>query len=313
MNKIYILNENILLSKTNIFEFNNNNLIEKYKNILLNKLSYNYNNESKIFIFGIIKKFEEFISSNSEINYQYQKLITDKYLIKKFNKEDNLPILSIIYIIYSFYSEKSKNKDEIILHMCYFIINKFNNLSYAMLLCSKLKSEDHKSKYNKYLLTEDIKDYLILKLNTKSKKERIKNIQFGSIILYNLYINLFKLKIYDAICNQIDYFDLLKNNVTTNKTTDNFLKTGENIFKIRKEIIIIWEKIVKLNPFCDDCHGDFILYLETIVQDEIQAKEESKKYQLLKNNKSQEKYNFYHTMFVQDTSSLLLVDGYLSN
>ena len=313
MNKINELNENTLLTKTNIFEFNNESLIEKYKNILLNKLSDNYNNESKIFIFGIIKKFEEFISSNAEINYQYQKLINDKYLIKKFNKEDTLPILSIIYIIYSFYSEKSKNKDDIILHMCYFIINKFNNLSYAILLCSKLKSEGHKNIYNKYLLTEDIKEYLILKLNTKSKKESIKHVQFGSIILYNLYINLFKLKIYDAICNQIDYFDLLKNNVTTNKTTDNFLKSGENIFKIRKDIITIWEKIIKLNPFCDDCHTDFILYLETIIQDEILAREESKKYQLLKNNKSQEKYNFYHTMFVQDTSSLLLVDGYLTN
>ena len=313
MNKIYALNENVLLTKTNIFEFNNKNLIEKYKNILLKNLSCNYNNDSKIYIFGIIKKFEEFISSNSEINYQYQKLINDKYLIKKFNKENILPILSIIYIIYSFYSEKSKNKDDIILHMCYFIINKFNNLSYAIFLCSKLKSEGHKSKYNKYLLAEDIKEYLILKLNSKSKKETIRQVQFGSIILYNLYINLFKLKIYDAICNQIDYFDLLKNNVTTNKTTDNFLKTGENIFKIRKDIITIWEKIIKLNPFCDDCHGDFILYLETIIQDEILAREESKKYQLLKNNKSQEKYNFYHTMFVQDTSSLLLVDGYLSN
>jgi len=187
MNKVNILNENLLLIKTNIFEFNNKNLIEKYKNVLLNKLSNNYNNESKIFIFGIIKKFEAFISSNSEINYQYRKLINDKYLIKKFNNEDTLPILSIIYIIYSFYSEKSKNKDDIILHMCYFIINKFSNLSYAILLCSKLKSESHKNIYNKYLLAEDIKEHLILKLNTKSKKESIKHVQFGSIILYNLY------------------------------------------------------------------------------------------------------------------------------
>ena len=121
------------------------------------------------------------------------------------------------------------------------------------------------------------------------------------------------MKIYDAICNQIDYFDLLKNGVTTNKTSINFLKTGENIFKIKKDIIAIWEKIIKLNPFCDDCHGDFILYLQTIVQDEILAREETKKYQLLKNNKSQEKYNFYHTIFIQDTSSLLLIDGYLTN
>ena len=197
--------------------------------------------------------------------------------------------------------------------MCYFLINKFNNVTYASLLCSKLKSKGHKELYYKYLLIEDIKEYLILKLNKKTKKESIKQIQLGSAILYYLYIDLFKLKVYDAICTQIDYFDLLKNSVTTNKTTENILKSGENIFKVRKEIITIWNKIIKLNPFCDDCYGDYMLYLDTILQDEILVREQSKNYQLLKNNKSQEKYNIYHTMFVRDTSTILLVDGYLSS
>ena len=279
---------------------------------ILTRLDYNYN-ESKILIFGIIKKFEEFISNNPEINYQYQNLINNEYLNKKFNKEDSLPILSIIYLIYTFFYEKALNKDIITFHLCYFLINKFNNVTYASLLCSKLKSEGHKKLYYKYLLTEDIKEYLILKLNRKTKKESIKQIQLGSAILYYLYIDLFKLKVYDAICTQIDYFDLLKNSVTTNKTTENILKSGENIFKVRKEIITIWNKIIKLNPFCDDCHGDYLLYLDTILQDEILVREESKNYQLLKNNKSQEKYNIYHTMFVRDTSAILLVDGYLSS
>ena len=279
---------------------------------ILTRLDYNYN-ESKILIFGIIKKFEEFISNNPEINYQYQNLINNEYLNKKFNKEDSLPILSIIYLIYTFFYEKALNKDIITFHLCYFLINKFNNVTYASLLCSKLKSEGHKKLYYKYLLTEDIKEYLILKLNRKTKKESIKQIQLGSAILYYLYIDLFKLKVYDAICTQIDYFDLLKNSVTTNKTTENILKSGENIFKVRKEIITIWNKIIKLNPFCDDCYGDYMLYLDTILQDEILVREQSKNYQLLKNNKSQEKYNIYHTMFVRDTSAILLVDGYLSS
>jgi len=311
-NRVNKLQENSLLTKTNVFEFSNQNLIEKYKNILLKILENKYDNESKIFIFGIIKKFEEYISNNPEINYQYQKLISNEYLNKKYNKEDSLPILSIIYLIYTFFYEKSANKDSITFQMCYFLINKFKNVTYASLLCSKLKTDGHKKLYYKYLITEDIKEYLILKLSKKTKKESIKQIQLGSSILYYLYIDLFKLKIYDAICTQIDYFDLLKNSVTTNKTTENVLKSGENIFKIRKEIITIWNKIIKLNPFCDDCHGDYMLYLDTILQDEILVREESKNYQSLKNIKSQEKYNIYHTMFVRDTSSILLVDGYLS-
>jgi len=311
-NRVYKLKENSLLTKTNVFEFSNHNLIEKYRNILLKRLEYNYDNESKIFIFGIINKFEEFISNNPEISYQYQKLINNEYLKKKYNKEDSLPILSIIYLIYTFFYEKALNKDFITFYMCYFLINKFNNVTYACLLCSKLKSEGHKKLYYKYLLTEDIKEYLLLKLNKKAKKESINQIQLGSSILYYLYIDLFKLKVYDAICTQIDYFDLLKNSVTTNKTTENILKSGENIFKIRKEILTIWNKIINLNPFCDDCHGDYMLYLDNILQDEILVREETKKYQLLKNNKSQEKYSIYHTMFIRDTSTILLVDGYLS-
>jgi hypothetical protein len=78
-NRIYKLQENSLLTKNNVFEFSNINLIEKYKNILLKKLENNFNNESKIFIFGIIKKFEEFISNNPEISYQYQKIINNEY------------------------------------------------------------------------------------------------------------------------------------------------------------------------------------------------------------------------------------------
>ena len=312
-NNIYKFQENSLLIKTNVFEFSNQNLIEKYKNILLKRLENNYDNESKIYIFGIIKKFEEFINNNPEISYQYHKLINNEYLNKKYNREDSLPILSIIYLIYSFFYEKSVNKDNITFQMCYFLINKFKNVTYASLLCSKLKSEGHKNLYYKYLITEDIKEYLILKLDKKTKKESIKKIQLGSSILYYLYIDLFKLKVYDAICTQIDYFDLLKNSLTTNKTTENVLKSGDNIFKIRKEIIAIWNKIIKLNPFCDDCYGDYMLYLDTILQDEILVREESKNYQLLKNIKSQEKYNIYHTMFVRDTSSILLVDGYLSS
>lgn len=302
-----------LLTENNIFEFKNIKTLEKYKNILLNYISdkNTNNNKSKILILGIIKKFEEFSKSNPEINYHYNKLLTDNNLLKKITIED-LPILSIIYILYSYYSEKFVQKEEVIFHMSYFVINKFNNPTYAMYLCSKLKIDGIKDLYFKYTLSEDIKDYLIHKLKKNSNKESIKHVQIGSVILYYLYAELFKIKIYDATTNQIEYFDLLKNNITTNKTTENFLKMSESILKCRKEIMNIWEKIIELNPFSDEYHKDYTLYLDNIIEDEFLSKEESKKYILLNNNKSQEKNNIYHQMFLVDTSSVLLVDGYLS-
>ena len=39
INKAYIILENLLITESNIFEFNNIIFIEKYKNILLKKLS----------------------------------------------------------------------------------------------------------------------------------------------------------------------------------------------------------------------------------------------------------------------------------
>ena len=115
-----------------------------------------------------------------------------------------------------------------------------------------------------------------------------------------LYTELFRIKIYDATTNQIEYFDLLKNNITTNKTTENFLKTSESILKCRKEIMNIWEKIIELNPFSDEYYKDYTLYLDNIIQDEFLSKEESKKYIILNNKKSQEKYNTYHQLFLID-------------
>ena len=311
--KAHKIKEYLLLTNSNIFEFKDIKSIEMYKNILLKKLSDKNNYHSKILLFGIIKKFEEFSMNNPELNYQYHRLKDNKILAKKFNKDEDLPIMAIIYILYSNYLEKFAKKEEIIFHMCYFLINKLNNPSYAMLLCSKLKSEDNKGSYYKYLLAEDIKDYLIFKLNKNSNKESIKHVQIGSVILYNLYIYLFKIKIYDAICSQIEYLDLIKNNVTTHKAPENFLKYGEKILQTRSEIITIWEKLIELNPFSDECQKDYVLYLDTIIQDEILSKEESKRYMILKNSKLQERYNIYHTMFLYSTSSILLVDGYLSN
>ena len=69
-------------------------------------------------------------------------------------------------------------------------------------------------------------------------------LQISSDILYNIYIDIFKLKIYDATTSQIDYFDILKSSVTTAKSTQSFLKQGENILKVRNDILTLWSKII---------------------------------------------------------------------
>ena len=68
------IEEYLLMTEKNIFEFKDIKCIEMYKNILLNKLKAKNNSRSRIVILGIIRKFEEFSKSNPEINFQYRKL-----------------------------------------------------------------------------------------------------------------------------------------------------------------------------------------------------------------------------------------------
>ena len=95
---------------------------------------------------------------------------------------------------------------------------------------------------------EKIKIHQLKYLSTDISKESISRIQIGSLIVYYNYIENFKIKIYDAVTSQIEYFDTLKNNQTSTSNTKNFLKAGEKIINLRKEIISLWDKLMKLNP-----------------------------------------------------------------
>jgi len=301
-----------LLTDFNIFEAKTLKEIELF-NITLFNLMNQRSVKSKTLLIGIIKKFEEYVKNSPELNEKYKKLNSNEHLKKKFNSSNALPILSIIYIVYDHHLEKNLLKNDIVLNMCYFLMNRVKNPTFAISLCSKMKVTSHKHLYFKYILMEEIKEYLVNKLSKSNNKESIKHVQIGSVILYNIYMELFKIKIYDAACNQIDYFDILKNNVTTPKTTENFLKIGEDILRLRKEILKLWEKIVELNPFSDESEKDYMLYLQTILQDDVLARTESKKYSTLKTNKLSERNNIYHSMFIQELSSIILIDGYQSN
>ena len=286
--------------------------IEKFISVLMDLYNSNKKND-KLMLIGIIKKFEDYIRANPELNDVYNKLMNNKYMKKKFFALNQLPMLSMIYSLYTFYLEKSEIKNDVTLHMGYFLINKLKNPTYAISLISKMKTTNHAQLYHKYTIMEEIKEFFISKLVKKSFQDTINHVQIGSVILYNQYIDLFKIKIYDGTCNQIDYFDILRNNVTTNKITENFLKIGESILRLKKEILNLWEKIIDLNPFNNESENDYMLYLKTILQDDIMAKNEEKKYNLLKSSKISEKNNIYHSMFKNDINSVLLIDGYTTN
>ena len=302
------LKEEYLLTDFNIFEAKSLKDIELFNLKLFNLMNMR-SIKNKTLLIGIIKKFEEMVKTNEEMKEKYMKLSTNDHLKKKFNSHSALSILSMIYIIYDHHLDKSILKNDILLTLCYFLMNRLKNVTFAVYLCSKIKAISHKQMYLKYLLMEEIKDYMINKLSKSNNKESIKHIQLGSVILYNIYTDLFKFKIYDSSCLQIDYFDLLRNNVTSPTTTENFLKLGEDILNLRKEILRLWEKILDLNSLNDESFRDYTLYLREILQDDILLRSETKKFNNIRSAKFTERNNTYNLLF-NVNSSIILVDGY---
>ena len=94
------------------------------------------------------------------------------------------------------------------------------------------------------------------------------------------------------------YFDILKNNITTNKSTHNFLKLGETIRETRKIIMKIWKQLIEINPFSDEPRKYYMIYIDIILQDEYLSKNENKKFTLLKNSKIEEKFNSHQLVIL---------------
>ena len=299
------------LTQINILEVKTVKEIEMFVyNFLL--VASNNSIESKTLLIGLIQSLREFFSNNNEIYEKLQKFENNEIMIQKFggNNSSIFQVYNIIYLIYDYYINKSELKDDVLLLFCYFLINKLKNISYAFYLCTKIKINKHKLSFLKYILMEELKEHLINKITkNSSNKETIKYVQFGSLILYNTLIDSFKLKIYDAACNQIEYFDILRNTTTSPKVTNNFLILGEKIINLRKDIIKIWNKIIELNPFSDENEKDYMLYLETIIKDEELARKESKRYNQIKLSKLIEKNNIYHSLFIKEICSIVLFDG----
>ncbi len=299
------------LTESNIFDTESLKYVEMFSFYLFEKVN-EITIESKILLKGIINSFEEYLTNSIELNEQYQKFLDNLYLIKKFgNKEITIfKVYNMIFLIYEFFFEKPSIKNDMLLIICYFLVNKLENYTYAALLCSQIKVSEHKTMYLKYLLMEKIKKFQIYKLSRKGTKESIRHVELGSVIVYNNYLDTFKLKIYDAACSQIDYFDILKNNQANKNLASSFMQIGEKILTLRNEIIDLWKEIVSLNPFCEENERDYLLYLDTIIQDVDLAQKEEENFILYRNSILSQKNNLYYSLFNKDVSSIILVDGY---
>ena len=310
--QIILSNNEYYVTDFNILEAKEVKEIELFKERILNLLD-DSTYRSKTILVGYIKRFEEMLVTYPELKEKYDKITKDKYLNRKLNPYTVIPIYAIIFIVYIHHIEKAEHKIDMALNMCYFLVNRLKNPAYAIQLCSQLKVEKYKHLYFKYMLMEAVKEYLVNKISKSTNTESVKHVQIGSVILYNIYNDMFKIKIFEATSNQIEYFDHLKNSVTTTKITESFLKIGETILKLRNEILTLWNKIIELNPFSDDSEKDYMLYLKIILQDDVLAKSEEKKYATIKNNRLSERNNVYHTMFMKDLSAILLIDGHYNN
>ena len=298
-----------LLTDFNIFQANSLKKIELFVQQLYNLISVN-SIKNKTILVGIIEKFETYFKRNYELNVKYTKLHEDEIVNKKITNKLELKVLSIVYLIYEYHLNQEEFKNDILILLSYFLMNKFKKSTLAISFCSKISVDSHKYLYLKFVLMEEIKDFLVFKITKATDMDSMSHVQISSMILYYIYTDLFKIKIYDAACSQIDYFDHLTNQNIDSKITKNFLRTGDDILQLRKKIMKLWEKIFALNPFCEDCENNYYIYLQTILQDDELVKTEQKRINLIQNNKSSERTNIYYGLFLKDQSSILLVDGY---
>ena len=198
-------------------------------------------------IAGIINTFEDYCNSNLEIKENYYCLLENEMMQKKFGKNGIiLKIYSLIYSIYYSLVEKSNLREDALIRFGYFLISRLKNFGYCAYLCSKIRFTSYFKLYYKFILMEDLKEYLLNGLsNNVIQTNTYFHVEVTKVILYYKYIDDLKIKIYDAAVNQIDYFDILNNfSQTEINSSENLLKLGNTLLKLRKDITSLWSKII---------------------------------------------------------------------
>ena len=300
------------LMRLNIFKAKSLKQIETFVYHLLDYAN-NKNFKNQIILEGIIQNFQETIKNVPELITKNKNFLENNMLISKFGDNQSIfQCYNIIILIYEYFINQPKFKNDFIFVICYFYINSLKNFTYPAYLLSINKFSNLKEMFLHFTLTEKIKNYQTIKLLNNTKKKSIKKLEISSVILYNYLVNEFKLNIYEAVNKQNDYFEILKNKISTNKTSKNFIKTGKEIIKIKKNIIKLYKKILKLNPFNEENEKDYFLYLENIIKDNYLAQKKYDNLNQFKNNLNYENNKIYYQMFDENKSGVILVDGYLN-
>ena len=269
----------------------------------------NESEQNKLLLSGIIDSFKEHFYYNLNLKEIYENFSTNQYLNKKFCNGKNNNLFEIHCIIYTLLnSALEKIKNDSIFVLCAFLINKIKNYTLAMYYCSKYKLKGIYNNYLKYSLIEDAK-FLILKRLKDSNLDELNKIQIGKVILYYKLIDDLKLKIHEAICEQYDYFDIIRNNNLDKNLILDFIQSGNKILKIRKQIFILWNKIISLNIFNEDIKKDFMFFIYNIIQDNDLYKEEEIKFLREQKLKIIYKDRMYYSLFDNEISSIILIDG----
>lgn len=308
---LFSYNMHKIILKTNILELDelkDIKTIEMFNNSLL-ELMNSQRSEQKTILLGFYYRFKEHLSSYPDIKDKFNSISNSKYLNRIYNDNITLTGYYIIYIIYDYYINKNKSNSLIGIHFCYFLINYMRNSTLAIYLCTKIRSTSLMPKYYNYILSENIKEYLVELNENNTNNNSPKNVQFSSVILYYLFQNLLRFKIADITESAINYFDYFKNFSVGAKSSLGFLRAGNNIIDIRIEIKSLWDKINILNPFCSEIKKEYMGYIKDIIKDDILLEKELKNHDYIKNSFLSIKSSFYFKMFDSSISAILLAEG----
>ena len=308
---LYRYNTHKIILKTNILELDELKdiiTIEMFNNSLLNLMN-SQKSKNKTILLGFYYRFKEHLSAYPDIKEKFTSISNSKYLNRIYNDNFILTGYFIIYIIYDYYINKNKSNSLIGIHFCYFLINQLRNSTLAIYLCTKIRCTSLMSRYYNYILSENIKEYLVDLNGNNTNNNSPKNVQFSSVILYYLFQNLLRFKIADITESAINYFDYFKNFSIGAKSSLGFLRAGNNIIDIRIEIKALWDKINILNPFCSEIKKEYMGYIKDIIKDDNLLEKELKNHDYIKNSFLSIKNSFYFKMFDSSISAILLAEG----
>ena len=300
-----------IILKTNILELDalkDIKTIEMFNNSLL-ELMNSQHSEHKTILLGFFYQFKEHLSSYPDIKEKYNSISNSTYLNRIYHDNFTLTGYFIIYIIYDYYINKNQSNSLIGIHFCYFLINHLRISTLAIYLCTKIKCSSFMSYYYNYILSENIKKYLVERNGNNTNNNSPKNVQFSSVILYYLFQNLLRFKIADITEFAISYFDYFKNFSVGAKSSLGFLRVGNNIIDIRIEIKALWDKTNILNPFCSEIKKEYMGYIKDILKDDNLLEKEIKNHDYIKNSFLSIKNSFYFKMFDSSISAILLAEG----